>query len=272
MRRPMLHNPILAPPPAPLTLRNARAELYHRLPAVESQLDELLGLPTHRALTERLAQPDRTSTTYVQEESVAYFLREWHRAEQPIARDWLVEQTLNRIDGFIHAHLYGLSGMDEENAYGDVLERVFRTLFDLASARGEYYQVRFWNALHRRCIDRYDHYHRREEAEQANRVRDPRDRDDGDVEDPASQVPDATVGVADRVISRDEARRIVQHLRDRVTPDQLEAYMLCKVDRWPIEGAKSPTLCERYGKTPKTINNWIHAVEDAIASLQGGAE
>lgn len=272
MRRPILHNPILAPPSVPLTLRNARAELYHRLPVVESQLDELLDLPTHRALTERLARRDRTSTAYVQEESVAYFLREWHRAEQSVARDWLVEQTLDRIDGFIHAHLYGLSGVDEENAYGDVIERVFRALFDLDGPRGEYYQVRFWNALHRRCIDRYDHYHRHEEAEQANRARDPRDRDNGDAEDLASQVPDVTVGVDDRVISHYEARRIVQHLRDRVTPDQLEAYMLCKVDGWPIEGAKSPTLCERYGKTPKTINNWIHVVEDAIASLQGGAE
>lgn len=264
--------PLLALPPAPLTLANARGELYHRLPAVEEQVTELLGLTRHGALRTRIAALDRASTTYVQEESIAYFLREWHRAQQPVARDWLVEQTLNRIDGFIHAHLYGLSDMDKENAYGDVIERVFRALFDLEGLSGEYYQVRFWNALHRRCIDRYDHYHRCEEAEQANRARDPRDRDDGDAEDPASQVPDTTVGVDDRVISRDEARRIVQHLRDRVTPDQLEAYMLCKVDGWPIEGAKSPTLCERFEKTPKTINNWIHAVENAIASLQGGAE
>ena len=271
MRRPKPHNPILAPPPGPLTLRNARGELYDRLPAIESQLNELLALPTHHALTERLAERDHTSTACVHEESVAYFLREWHRAEQPVARDWLVEQALDRMDRFIHTHLYGLSDVDEENAYGDIIERVFRALFDLDGPRGEYYQVRFWNALHRRCFDRYDYYHRREEAELAYRARDPRDRGDGDAEDPANQAPDTAVGIDDRVISRDEARRIVQCLRDRVTPDQWEAYLLCKVDGWPIEGAKSPTLCERYGKTPRTINNWIHAVEDAIATLQGGA-
>ena len=35
-------------------------------------------------------------------------------------------------------------------------------------------------------------------------------------------------------------------------------------------GAGWSTLSERYGKTPRTINNWIRTVERAAASLSGG--
>ncbi len=270
VRHPRSDEPILPPPPVPLELCNGRGERYCRLPVIESQLDELLALRTHHALTERITQSDRGSDGDVQAESLAYFLREWHREAHPAARDWLVEQTLDRIDRFIDNHLYGLRDADKEDAHGDVVARVFQAMFDLENPRGEYYQVRFWNALKARCIDRYDHYHRRAKEERANRVGNPHDRDGEDAEDPAGRVADATMHVADEVLDREEIRHAMQRLREIVPQDQLEAFVLRKAYQWPIEGTPGPTLSERFGKTPRTINNWIRAVETAIASAPEG--
>jgi hypothetical protein len=267
VRRLRADNPILAPPPARLELRNGHGAPYCRLPAVESQLGELLGLPTHAALQGRVTQPDRAADGYVREESVAYFLREWQRAGASGARDWLVGQALDRVDGFINAHLYGLNGLDREHAHQEVVATIFRQMLDLTVPRGEYFQVRFWHALARRCNDKYEHYHRLEEREKAYRADDPRDRGEGGDVDPASAIPDADARVEDRVIDREALRRVLQSVRDRVTPDQLEAYAL-RMNGWPIEGTKGPTLSERYGKTPKTINNWIRAVDAALAAAR----
>ena len=81
MRRPRSDDPILAPPPAPLTLRNARGDLYHRIPAVEEELNGLVEVQTHSALTARIERREPPEAV-VREESLAYFLREWHRSHR----------------------------------------------------------------------------------------------------------------------------------------------------------------------------------------------
>jgi DNA-directed RNA polymerase specialized sigma24 family protein len=265
VRRPRSDDPILAPPPAPLTLRNARGDLYHRLPAVEDELHALVELQTHSALTacvERREPPEAV----MREESLAYFLREWRRVRCMSAVDALTEEVLDRISPFVRTHLVGVPDEDREDAQSEVIARVFHPIFNLDHPRGEYYQVRFWNALKRRCIDVSAQYHDRAMDDRTHRHRDPRDREDAGDDDPAENILDRTLAPGDRALIADALREIAQELK----PELVQAFILRHFSGWPIEGDDAPTISEHLGVTARTVRNWLHAVDERLAAWRGG--
>ena len=165
-------------------------------------------------------------------------------------------------------HLVGVPDQDREDASRDVILRVFHPIFDLDHPRGEYYQIRFWNALKRRCIDVYAHYHDRIMEDRTYRQRDPRDREDAREDDPVAKIPDRTLAPGDRMLIADALREIAEDLK----PEPVQAFILRHFSGWPIEGDDAPTISAHFGVTARTVRNWLRAVDERLDEWRGGEE
>lgn len=255
------NSPMLTPPVVALRLTNAQGERYMRIAAVQTQLEELVALNTRAAQEARIALPDQDAMTYVRAESVAYFVRECHRKHDRSAGDWLAVRTLERCEGFILRHLYGLHGEEQNDACSTVVEQMFRSLFDLEHPQGEYYQVYFWSKLKRQCVDAY-----RTGAHAARHamvhVTHGRVGEDSNEMGPLDLVPDP--GALPDALTQDEdtVRRALRYLHERLPERQCNAFALRFLAGWPIgDRGVDGTIAAYYDVSPKSINNWINAVK-----------
>ena len=243
----------------PLKLTNKEGVRYERLPAVETELGELVGLPTGTAQQERLAVRAKDAPGYTHPESVAYFVRECHGKGNNDEVSWLYGETLGRCERFIVGHLSGLYGADRDEAHDLVVDGVFRALFDLERPAGEYYQVRFWSGVNRRCIDAYDKY-----AKQSARVASPI-RDGGTTLNPVAAIPDPGPLPAEIVDDRDLLRRASRHLMERKLEREAEAFALRYLQDYPIgEKGIQGTIAGHYNVSARTINNWINIAKGEL--------
>ena len=140
--------------PQPLTRRNADGQVYQRLPVVDRQIEEALGLDD-ADLRNRLGVRDEESPAFLKEESLVYLIRHHHRAGNQEAVNDLTECLLRRCATWIDSKLRGLKPNLREDGNSAVVAEVFDRILDLASDRGDFLQVRFWMNLRRITVSVY---------------------------------------------------------------------------------------------------------------------
>ncbi len=263
--RPASPGPNPDPVPVPLTLRNMRDEAYARLPAVETRLAALLPLPQMEIVRRVLVTRDFRDPAYVPDECLAYFVREWHRASVAEGLGELVAEVQRRVEGRVRSPFRSLAELAREEATNRVTERLWMQLFTLTSARGEYLQVRFGLALKRMILDVRTQMYDTSVHEGAD-LRDTRnDGDSGDGYDPLNRVTDDTLPLDERYALRDELRDALNAITDE---RHREAFVLRYVEQWPVEGDPPPTISGHFGKTSRTIRNWLTTAHAQFAHRQ----
>jgi RNA polymerase sigma factor (sigma-70 family) len=187
---------------------------------------------------------------------------------------------VRRCVGVINSHLWRLGGELARDGFNDVVEQLFERILDLNTDRGDFLQVRFWVVLDRLAGSAFN---KQLSQYQEARKREPLtalpgyDRDDEDGARTARPVDDAAVmsPAADEALDEDE---LLRERRDRIR-DALgrlgeplrTVFLLRHHAGWPIEDQDPTvrTISRHFGKTPRTIRNWLNQAEEILEKWRG---
>ena len=252
--------------PQPLTRRNADGQVYQRLAVVDRQIEEALGL-NDQELRSRLAVRDEESPAFLKEESLVYLIRHHHAAGD---RKWVTDLTeclLKRCATWINGKLSGLRTDLKEDGNAEVVAEVFARILDLASDRGDFLQVRFWRGIDRITVDVFRKQIKQFDSDYSL------DDDQTDIDDLAQRgavvLPTASAG--GRVESEVIDNVLIEAALNQLEEPIRSAYLLRHLEDWPIED-KDPavqTISRHFGKTPRTIRNWLSKADEILEAWRG---
>ena len=253
----------------PLTRYNKKNLRYERTEAVTSQITATLGWNAAQ-LRKRVDNRDFTSVHYVGPECLVFLIRHFRGLCDTEMVNVLARALVARCRGRIRKVL---ARIDDENARQDatdeVLTHLFREILDLESDKSDFFQVRFMFA-----IDRLTFKARKRAFASLNRTASTLRLsqlagEDGDGEDEyapfaRSDAPELTNprDQPDREIQVDDALKALEQMDPRCA----EAWVLREVYGMQIEDQdpEVETISRHFGKTPRTIKNWLDKAEDAL--------
>lgn len=268
----------------PLTHVRRNGGRYARDPAVEAEIESVLGTGA-AALLQRARVRDRQSPDFLREETLVYLIRAYHAAGEQQVVLGLTNALLTRCATWITRRLHGL-GLRRHHindAYLEVVRVVIGAVTDLASDRGDFYQVRFAKALKLKVLTAYDRQLREVERERQH-VRFPsaagsggEGPDQGSADDEVdrsgfrAEMADPRWADDDLLDAEEHAERrelLEPMLRAIREPNHREAFVLQHLEGWQItaEDPREPCLSRYFRKSPKTIYNWIKQAEADIAA------
>lgn len=251
----------------PLTHRNKKGELYLRTDEVEEQIWVALSLDRSELL-ERAANLDHTSVGYLGPECLVFLIRHFAGASDGDMVHALSRGLLNRCARRIRKAFEPLDDREaREEAKSWVVAQLFGKVLDLASDRGDFFQVRFWvglDALTFKALRRA--YTAEKRANTMLRLSELAGEDSEDDDPPVfrgrsevsldpSQWPDRTA------LLKDAERALAA-----MNPKHAEVFKMKHLYDIPIED-KNPevyTISRHYDKSPRTIQNWLTAAESAL--------
>ena len=252
--------------PQPLTRRNANDQIYQRLAVVDRQINEALGLDDEE-LRSRLEAREEESPAFLKEESLVYLIRHHHGAGNRELVNDLAEFLLKRCATWIDGKLSGLRTDLREDGNAGVVAEVFERILDLASDRGDFLQVRFWKGIERITVDVFRKQVKQFDTESSG------DYDQAAIDDLTQRgavvVPTAFAGrpVESKAVDNVLIEAALHQLEEPI----LSAYLLRYHMEWPIED-KDPavqTISQHFGKTPRTIRNWLSKADVILEAWRG---
>lgn len=267
-----------------LTRRNTQGEVYRRTEEVEKQIRSALLLKPP-AMLERAQIGAYKAPNYLQEECLVYMIREYKsRGERRVVEE-LSGIMIRRCSKYINEGVRNLRSEDKgdservDDAFSDVVKKLFDQILDLKSDRGDFLQVRFWPVVDKLRIGAFNQYledlHRAEEAvtwdsvagyegpseegeEQGNRKR----RVSG------SEPPqEAGLSAEQRTTGLDAVTEVL----DRVDEPYRTAFVLRHYYDWPIETKDTslPSISGYFEKTPRTIREWLRRAKEMVERWKG---
>ena len=252
--------------PEPLTRRNAAGHLYQRLAIVDGQIREALSLGCAE-LRRRLEVSDEASPAFLKEESLVYLIRHYHKAGNQRRVNGLSKCLLTRCATLIDSKLGSLRVDLREDGNSSVVAELFARILDLASDRGDFLQVRFWVVLERLSVDVFN--------KQVNQLKVESHCDyDQDAIDALTQkravvapISSETRSVEAQVIGKSLIRAALSQLEEPFR----SAYLLRHYCGWPIEDQDLTveTISRHFGRTPRTIRNWLAKADESLAKWRG---
>jgi hypothetical protein len=256
----------------PLTRRNAQGEVYRREPVVDLQIRSAVRLDGD-ALRARAAVNDPESSDFLKEESLVYLIRHYQREDDPRLVSDLAETILGRCAILIDRRLRSLGPDTAREGYQMIVERLFSPMLEVDTDRGDFLEVRFWVALERIAVRAYNRLlaelRRGQHAVPLSSLAG-YDDDEGD-EAPRAPVQiaaNATTPPVDSAVIQIELIRAALACLDE--PFR-EAFLLRHHAGWPVED-RDPgvrTISRHFGKTPRTIRNWLNKAEESLKTWRG---
>lgn len=249
--------------PTPLTRRNEDGAVYERSPAVERQLREILPLEKEKLLT-LLQVSNRDDERFLLEETLVYLMREFRKANETELGD-AVTQTLFRRCQKLVARRVGNSLNNEDAAIecgADALNELFPALADVSTDKADFAQVRF-NLYVKRIINRHVEKARKQLSQDV--LTDSLD-DAGENEDAAP------LDIAAAPEMSYENIEYIEKALEVLPPEIRQAFVLRHYYGWQIESEDpdEPTISKHFGKTQRTIRNWLNKADDALQRWRKG--
>ena len=252
--------------PQPLTRRNADGQVYQRLAVVDRQIKEALGLDDEE-LRSHLKVRDEESPAFLKEESLVYLIRHHHGAGNRKFVNDLAECLLKRCATWIDGKLSGLRTDLREDGNSGVVAEVFDRILDLTSDRGDFLQVRFWMGIKRITVDVFRKQVNQFDTESSG------DYDQATIDDLTQRGAVVTPTTsADRPIESEAIDNVlIEAALHQLEEPIRSAYLLRHYKDWPIED-KDPavqTISRHFGKTPRTIRNWLSKADEILEAWRG---
>ena len=251
----------------PLTRRNADGNVYQRLAIVNRQIQDILELDPEE-LRSRLEVRDEAASNFLKEESLVYLIRHYRKVGNRESLNDLSECLLTRCAKLIYGKLGGLGIDARDDGYAEVVEELFSKILDLDSNRGDFLQVRFWVVLQRITVQVFRKLVKQLKNESTSAY---------DNEDTDALARMGKVVAAATKPYRSAESDVIENSLTREALSQLEepfrsAYLLRHYYEWPIED-KDPTvqtISRYFGKTSRTIRNWLAKAEESLEIWRGG--
>lgn len=277
----------------PLRKKRPDGSLYQRRRKVEEELKRLENLKLPDVLTHAREAEQRGEGT-VSSEALVYLLRcEASKGNlQGPGVDGLISILMKRSEVTLKHHISGV--FDElqcEEICHEVIDRMIDEITD-ASDKADYAEVNFNDWLRHNRIDACRKQKRK--TERMERIGDSVEdlaEDEPDIvlakEESASpeSTPETAYALAEaqrraRLPSQIEASEFTPEDRDRIAaavreaklnPTVLDAFLLHYFWSVPIDSQDSEknTLVKHFGKSEKTIRNWLRRAEEAFAKQRG---
>lgn len=277
----------------PLRKKRPDGSLYQRRRKVEEELERLENLKLPDVLMHARKAEQRGEVT-VSSEAIVYLLRREARRGNPQGPgvDGLISILITRSVITLKHHISGVFDELQCEEIGDeVINRMIDEITD-ASEKADYAEINFnaWLAC-----NRYDACRKQKrKTERMERIGD-------SVEDLAEDEPDIVLARGEsaspestpetayalaeargraRLPTQIEASEFTPEDRDRIAaavrqaklnPTVLEAFLLHYYWSVPIDSQDSEknTLVKHFGKSEKTIRNWLRCAEETFAELRG---
>jgi len=261
----------------PLTRSDGNGVPYQRRPEVAQQIAEVLTLGPIELIA-RAKIPDYRAEGYVKDETLAYFVREFHREGRDDLVDSLADILMQRCGKATRRRLRALSEEQHEEAFAAILLKVFgEQLTDLDSDRGDFLQVSFAFVLDRMAIRAFN-----DQIAAQKRLADTMplsvlagyDPDDDSGEDghgrrqgTPREAPAAPLLDPERLVLYREGL-------NQLAGKQREAFILRYYDKWPIDPPKDggPSLTSHFKTTSRTIRNWFAQSERLLREWADGTK
>jgi hypothetical protein len=204
---------------------------------------------------------DKTDPAYLQEETLAYLIRRGHRTANVRLVNDLIDVLVERCKRHLKITLRSLRQDKLEEVIADTVAEIVEKLVEPeGSDAGDFLQVRFGLVLKRLAWAAYKHTVEELKRESLFVTLELAGGEFDDEEHRAMEIEDRVTPPVDTQLLNDEAlSRLEPHLR--------EAFVL-KVEGWPIED-RDPTvmtISKYFGKTSRTIRNWITEAEKQLAA------
>ena len=251
---------VLAPgddPPGelrPLThLCRESGEVYRRDATIERQIEAALCLVPETLLAHATIADDKAAD-YLKEETLTYLIRDYLRRGREDDAGKLCEVLAQRCIPRLVKYLGRFGQTAVEDAHDRVMTQVWERILDLKSDRGDFFQVRFWQAFRPFVIKAY----MQAKAEYQRDVPLPELEDESWTEGDGVGVG-ASLPSIENIHCAMELEEILGLL-----PEPLHTALIMRdVLGFPIESIESgePTISRYFGKTPRTIRNWFDRIE-----------
>lgn len=248
----------------PLTHRNLQGVPYERSPQVEQQIRSALAL-SHNELLARAAISQSADAQYLQEEALAYFIRRAYRAEDDRLVDDLSTLLVDRCRRTVRSQLRALHQDQFEEAFADIIGELFERLAEPeGSDRGDFFQVRFWLGVRPFRIAAFKRAVKSSTRELL--AIDPTGAGAEEEDAAVSEVEDPRTPPLD-------ARLLSQEALARLEPNVRLAFLL-RLEGWPVEDQDPNvmTIGRYFGKTSRTIRNWLAEAERQLAAWRHDEE
>ena len=253
----------------PLTHCNQDGEVYQRSAAVESQIKSALTLAPND-LIERARSSAHQSPDYLQEECLAYLIREHKRKGRDGIVNDLSEILLHRCAKNVNSQLENLDQDVVDDAFQDVIQELFTQILDLESDRGDFLQVRFWTVLKRLEITSFNRYQKKQEEAKntillSSLAGYQHDRDDNNNQTFVLQekVVDSSLTMEQRLLYRDGLATLKHPYRT--------AFVLRHYYGWQIEATDTSvqTISRYFNVSSRTIRLWLAKAEETLECWRG---
>ena len=251
----------------PLTRSTKTGRKYARTPETEAQLEELLRASADEQLA-RAKTTDKDSSLYVPHECLVYLVREAALADDSERYHTLAAALLKRVTRGIARKLRALGVADDD--VDDVHQEVVLAMMTavIEGPPGEYFQIRFRSALYRQLLKSYDGYARRRRRLKSDQSLDA-PAENGDSSDGEDAVTFGELLQSGEDVAADIERRLIisEALEAISNPQHRKAFVLHHHHGWQIESvdAHEPTLSDLFGRTPKTVRNWLRTADRQLA-------
>ncbi len=238
-------------------IRPLQKQGYYREPDTEKQIRWMLQL-SHSEVCRLAEQKKDSAISYIKEETIVYFLREYIANEDKKSIERLILQLQERSNRYITqqiSHLKMFSPLHAEQCAEEIFHRFFAAILD-SSEKNEFWEIRFWVCLQRVILNTMNK-HRPVIANETNPqfYKD----DSGRETNSLDMIPDTYSVSPQRQI---ESREAIETLTHR----QYEAAMLLFEEGWTQR-----EVADHYGVTDKTIRNWMTGAREKLAAYYGRA-
>ena len=237
---------------------------YERLPKVEQQIAGAVTLDGP-AIVKQAQQRDERAADYLAPEALVYFIRDAIGNGEERIRDRLIRELLERCIPHFRGAFRGFSREDREDLQGDVQEMIVEDLL-APDDRSDFMQARFWSYLKKRCIDACRLMFRH--------VEDTESLDTGFSGDGESEGQTKLDREVDPQLSPEELAMLSEELNQ--LPRNLRHVFLLRhhvgmkigPDRLPDDDGGELTIAAQFGRTGRTIRNWLKEASRLLAEFQ----
>jgi DNA-directed RNA polymerase specialized sigma24 family protein len=246
----------------PLTRSKADGSgAQERLPEIETEISRLLEAHWESLLVQ-LQISNQEAEGYVEEEALVFLLRAAAEAGDAEilneASRILLTRCQKRISGYVRKFNVRLEDFDD--CVSDVVSDLFIKLYDLSSNVCDFAQVRFWLFLKRFCFNSLSKYQLRQPFVDKTDSIDETNPETGQGLDIADEIKDFSP------VDNEDLKKGLAVLPEPIRT----AYILRVGEGWQIDSIEPgvPTLSKYFGKTEKTIRNWLLRAEDLLTEWQ----
>jgi DNA-directed RNA polymerase specialized sigma24 family protein len=259
--------------PEPLTHRNTNGQVYQRDALVERQICWAVALDA-AALRARADKSDLTDPDFLKEECLVYLIRHYHRAGDRRRVNDLALALLQRCANPIYKYLGSLKADAAKQGHDEVIEKLFGLILDLNSDKGDFLQVRFGAVLKKMAIRAFNQQIKARKRAlnlvPLSALPGYEQDDDNSGERRVKQVGQnyvATAAADEEIIRQEMTLDALNHLQEPMRT----AFLLRHYAGWPIEDQDPTvqTISRQFGKTPRTIRNWLEQAEAELERWRG---